>query len=512
MDRLQCIENSALGPEIVLRMTRGAFDALRKHLQQDSAVEQFAYALAETVVFQWGTLLIVRELCFLGPDELSMQSAGGIAPTREAQGSVLRRAWVQKWSVIDFHTHAHRGPVCFSHIDHDVSHANGPAIARELPWPAAHAMVVFDNRVEYHDAVVYDLSLEGYRTLDRIEILGRGIELREAGGHDGGTDPDDSRYARQKLVPKWDQSAVARINLAVVGAGGTGAAFIETSAGIGVGSLGELTFVDPDFIEASNLPRLPYAVPGDVGRPKACMAGDYVRRRNVGSRVLALPCSVADPVVQARLAHSHVIAACVDNDGARKLLNELAVKYRIPYIDTGCEILMRDDGTAVAGQVRVVLPEDNACLVCCGGYDPSQAAIDLLDDDEVEQRAQHGYVRGGELGQHIATPSVACLNATIAQLAAHALLGLVHGEPFGTWDFAHFDMATMTCVSAKSTRLSDCPLCGVDGQANSDVPPVLGAVPPADLLPAQNTDGQAGQAGKQRGGCRITTGGWKWTS
>lgn len=153
---------------------------------------------------------------------------------------------------------------------------------------------------------------------------------------------------------------------------------------------------------------------------------------------------------------------CPDNDGARKICNDLCVRYMIPMIDLGCDIQFDNEKNELiaCGQVRTVIPGDNACLVCCRGYDPSEAAIDLMDDEQAALHARAGY---GLNGQDVPTPSVANLNAIIAQLGLNAFLALVHGEKFGKWDYVHFNQLTAQTTVAKTNKSDKCPLCGKEG-------------------------------------------------
>jgi hypothetical protein len=91
---------------------------------------------------------------------------------------------------------------------------------------------------------------------------------------------------------------------------------------------------------------------------------------------------VVDEVCVQRIKSATVLFCAPDNDGVRKVCNELSVRYQIPLIELGCDIRDANGKLLAGGQVRVVLPGQNACLVCCGGFDPSQAALDLLDPQQ----------------------------------------------------------------------------------------------------------------------------------
>ena len=155
-----------------------------------------------------------------------------------------------------------------------------------------------------------------------------------------------------------------------------------------------------------------------------------------------------------------VLFFCGHDDGGRKVANEFAVRYGIPLIETGCDVKCSSETVEAGGQVRLVLPGANACLVCCRGFDPAQAALDQMDDTARAVRAATGYVQGAEAD---ATPSVANLNAITGQLAITQLHALVNGARFAQWDYLHFDQFTGRTIPAQSKRRETCPVCGIGG-------------------------------------------------
>jgi molybdopterin/thiamine biosynthesis adenylyltransferase len=191
--------------------------------------------------------------------------------------------------------------------------------------------------------------------------------------------------------------------------------------------------------------------------------------------VFPYACELRESAVIDRLKAATVIIGCVDNDGARQTANEQAVRYGIPYIDMGCDIQV-DGGKVVAGgQVRLVLPGENACLVCCCGFDPSQAANDNLDPEAKALRARHGYVQNSSA---LATPSVANLNGLTSQFAMAQFLALTNGAEFCSWDYLHFDQFTGRTIPAKSSRSEQCPVCGNEGFLGGGDPVVRTLVTP----------------------------------
>lgn len=472
-------QTRGLGPTIALRFGAGLFGQLSQHLGHDRWNEQFAFALCRHTETSEGTILIVHELFLPSPTDLSEQSGGGVCPAREFMRLVYKRAWDSGSTILDIHTHPHAGVPRFSGIDEHHARKNAEYITETFPPPVTQAMLVFGYDIAGHDAVVYDRDRQQFRPIDRVEVLGRPLQIRPTGEEAWSREHADPRYARQRLVPGWDQEQLSRLRVGIVGAGGTGAQLFQTFLSLGVGTKGWLALIDHDEIEVSNLPRIPYAAPRHVGRRKVDVARAYGKVKNPNVRIHAIVDQIRSPDDVPLLRGASVIFGAGDNDGVRRVLNEVSVRNLIPLIDLGCDIQIGDEVHA-GGQARLVIPGENACLVCCGGYDPAEAALDLLDEAGREAMARHGYVRGADAD---ATPSVVNLNAITAQLGVTALLALVHGEVFGNWHYARFDQLRGEVISASSSRSGQCPVCGPDG-----VLALAGAEPTVPAIDALASD------------------------
>jgi molybdopterin/thiamine biosynthesis adenylyltransferase len=180
-------------------------------------------------------------------------------------------------------------------------------------------------------------------------------------------------------------SRLRRSTVAVIGAGGTGSAAIETLARAGVG---RLVVVDPDHLEYSNLERVHGSTPGDAAEntSKAAIAQRHVATIDpachVDSFVGALPHSaVVDAVVTA-----DVMIGCTDQQHSRLALSDLARRYLIPAID--CGVLLEGKHGAVTAQVIqcVRFLPDDPCPLCRQMVVASQLAQELMDPVEKAQR------------------------------------------------------------------------------------------------------------------------------
>ena len=90
------------------------------------------------------------------------------------------------------------------------------------------------------------------------------------------SDDELDRYARHIVLPQLGGAGQQRLKaarVAVIGAGGIGAAVIPALTGAGIGAL---TIVDGDNVDLSNLHRQPLYATADVGRAKANLAAEHV--------------------------------------------------------------------------------------------------------------------------------------------------------------------------------------------------------------------------------------------
>lgn len=458
MKRMQGNYDSSLGRECIVRTTRLVGQILQQHMRQNRRNEQMAFGLGRGATTATGTLFLIEELILPDKDDLSMQSAGAVCPTQEFQGYVYFRAQQTGACIFEFHTHPGRGVPRFSGIDEIHAYPNGDYIRDKLPQTTTLVMIVGNNCFDAFDGVVYDRVRRQFRQLDCFEILGRPSEIFQI-GNDTEIVVDES-FDRQQRIPGWNQSGLEHQRIGIIGVGGNGAHVFQTLVGIGAGRQGFLVLADPDLVETTNLPRLPYSFIDQVGTPKVAAAVQYAGRKAPGTPVHPYPCAFEEEAVQNRMKLSTVLFFCGHNDGGRKVANEFAVRYGIPLIETGCDVKNTPETVEAGGQVRLVLPGENACLVCCRGFDPAQAAMDQMDARSRAVHASAGYVQGSD---DAATPSVANLNAITAQLAISQLLALVNGESFAQWDYLHFDQFTVRTLAAQSKRRESCPICGSGG-------------------------------------------------
>jgi molybdopterin/thiamine biosynthesis adenylyltransferase len=174
------------------------------------------------------------------------------------------------------------------------------------------------------------------------------------------------------------------------------------------------------------------------------------------------------PGVLGTLKSADVLIGCVDNDGARLILNELALSYGMPYFDLGVGIEV-DDGrvTAVGGRLAVVLP-GGPCMYCMNQIDPDEARYWLSTEAQREFMRRNGYVTG----VNVRAPSVVALNASLAAAAVNELAvyisGLRHVNPLTEYDLLGSGRAVkgQWFTPVKVERRTGCPACENGGAAD----------------------------------------------
>lgn len=190
--------------------------------------------------------------------------------------------------------------------------------------------------------------------------------------------------------------------------------------------------VEDERVDETNLNRLIGATPEDVAakRLKTEIAERVIHAINPSAEIQAVPRNLRSQQAIDDLTTCSVIFGCVDNDGARLILMELASAYSIPLIDSASEIILDQTRTRLddfGGRVVVCRPGD-FCLACANEIDLEAAKEELESDDVRRLRKSHGY----GLGDGLPAPAVVSVNGIVSNFAVTEFLAMVTGvrEPF----------------------------------------------------------------------------------
>jgi molybdopterin/thiamine biosynthesis adenylyltransferase len=186
----------------------------------------------------------------------------------------------------------------------------------------------------------------------------RKINLEYDNGEKKMENINHSKYSRQVLFwPKGSvsQSLLHSKTVTLIGAGALGTVIANHLVRAGIG---ELRLVDRDVVEESNLQRQMLYDERDVlnKSPKAISASEKLQRINSEVTIVPYVQDINPSTIEDIVLGSHLIMDATDNMETRFLLNDISVKYSIPWIYGGA-IRSR-------GMTMTIIPGITPCFRC----------------------------------------------------------------------------------------------------------------------------------------------------
>lgn len=181
------------------------------------------------------------------------------------------------------------------------------------------------------------------------------------------SDEDLERYARSLVLPGWGsetQQKLSRGRVLIVGAGGLGSpcAFQLAAAGIG-----QLTIVEGDTVEMSNLQRQILHTADDLGRPKVESAAEKLRALRPDIELVTVEDRLNPGNARDLFASVDVAVDASDNYETRFLANDTAVLTGKP--------LAHGSVFRYEGQATTIVPGEGPCLRCIYPEPPEPGAV-----------------------------------------------------------------------------------------------------------------------------------------
>jgi molybdopterin/thiamine biosynthesis adenylyltransferase len=162
------------------------------------------------------------------------------------------------------------------------------------------------------------------------------------------------RYSRQLVLPDFGEDAqtkLAKAKVLIVGCGGLGAPVIEYLASAGVGNL---TLMDGDRIELSNLNRQVLFKTIDIGFYKAERAANFARELNPSVSVNFKTERLGSHNARHEIQQYDLILDCTDGLLNKFLLNDACVLEKKPLIH----------GAVLKLEGRLLVINQTSCLRC----------------------------------------------------------------------------------------------------------------------------------------------------
>ena len=227
-----------------------------------------------------------------------------------------------------------------------------------VPDPATPLLLYCHSGARSARASAY-LAQIGYTNV--ANLAARVAEWKPAGGaweepHQLLTDAQRRRYSRQMLIPEIGQEGQRKLldaKVLLIGAGalGSGAAFYLASSGVGT-----IGLVDDDVVEESNLQRQILHTTDRLGMPKTTSGRLSINALNPETRVVEHGERLTADNVERLIAGYDVVLDGTDNFDTRYVLNDAAIKLRIPVVHGS---IYRWDG-----QVTTFVPFEGPCYRC----------------------------------------------------------------------------------------------------------------------------------------------------
>jgi molybdopterin/thiamine biosynthesis adenylyltransferase/rhodanese-related sulfurtransferase len=289
----------------------------------------------------------------------------------------------------------------------------------------------------YLDSIGYTNVTNLRDLIDRWAPAGGAWEAPSAAG--------DGRYARQVALPDIGvegQRLLADARVLIVGIGGLGSPAALYLAAAGVGTIG---LVDDDRVEVSNLHRQVIHPEASIGKPKVASAADALGAANPAVRVVTGDLRVTPDTVERVLTGWDVAIDATDSLEARYLLNDAAVRRRLP--------LVHGSVYRWEGEVTTIVPFSGPCYRC---LHPTPPPAELAPDCDV----------AGVIG---VVPGV--IGTLQAAEALKLILGA--GEPLSGRQLL-VDLRSMRFDELRAEREPACPACGDAVTATAAVPVASG--------------------------------------
>ncbi|MGQ3478572.1 ThiF family adenylyltransferase [Paenibacillus sp. TY11] len=180
-----------------------------------------------------------------------------------------------------------------------------------------------------------------------------------------GAGPQQSdRYSRQERFTPFGptgQRRLASSHVLIIGVGALGTGIAETLVR---GGIGTVSLVDRDYVEWSNLQRQQLFQESDAAQrcPKAVAAQRRLKDINSETVIHAHVLDVGVEELEELIQGVDLMMDATDNFDTRLLMNDMALKHRIPWIYGGC--------VGSYGVTYTILPGQTPCLHCLLGTLP----------------------------------------------------------------------------------------------------------------------------------------------
>lgn len=246
------------------------------------------------------------------------------------------------------------------------------------------------------------------------------------------SDKEQLRYSRHLMLKEVGHAGQLKLkagHVVVVGAGGLGSPALLYLAASGVG---ELTLLDDDKVELSNLQRQVLYKVNHLGQAKVSAAGKVLGSLNNQITVNTIEQQLTEQNAEHIITGATLVLDCSDNFTTRYTVNRFCLKAEIPLIS----------GAAIASEGQLMCFDfretDSPCYGCLFPEQPTEQALNCDNAG-------------------VLSPLLGVIGSMQALLAINLILGHHKGS-----QFVRFDGLSLTQQQIKLTKTPECTECGRD--------------------------------------------------
>lgn len=169
---------------------------------------------------------------------------------------------------------------------------------------------------------------------------------------------NQNRYSRQILfssIGTEGQREIRTKHVLIIGVGALGSSIAEMLCRSGIGNL---TIIDRDYVEKSNLQRQQLYTEQDAKEriPKAAAAERRLMEINRECSIKSIVGEATVELLEQLVKSVDIIMDATDNMEIRMIVNDIAVKHEIPWIYGAC--------VGSSGMSYTIVPGETPCLHC----------------------------------------------------------------------------------------------------------------------------------------------------
>lgn len=394
-----------------IRINENLWEQLVTQLWKYNDVESAGLLMGNLVDSPSGKMIIVKEAIVV-PDEAYLErKIDQISIDPIHMNRLTKRARDNNWCVLTIHTHPNAIEPWFSGADDYGDSRLMPSLHCQILNVFHGSLVIVKNgKVK---ARVF--SQEGKAQNASLWRIGKILQTEESD-----VNITDNWFSRQTMaLGESGQRKLKQLRVGVVGLGGIGSLVCMQLAHLGVG---QLVLIDGDKVEASNISRIVGSTQSDVGRSfKVDVAKRYVQQLGL-TQSIEVHNQFLTSGLESTIASCDIVISCVDMQTPRALLNRLSYQYLFPLIDLGIVFRVNDEHKILSDAGRVVtIGPGKPCLACWGHLDPDAMRLESLNETQLAELAEEGYIEGANIPQ----PSVIGFNTFVAGSGITEMLRLV---------------------------------------------------------------------------------------